>query len=93
MDDPDGVWTSASPDQLPVFRAQRRLVQILTADVVELQGRLGRGDPSEFWQSAAKKAYRDRVAEIVHDLGLVVNLLDEAQDHLRRNIRQLESER
>ena len=92
MDDLAGLITPGRTDQLPVFRAQRLLVQGLTADVIELQRRLGRGDPSDFWQSAAKRAYRERLAEIVHDLGLVVNFLDEAQDHLRQNIWQLESE-
>ncbi|TFD62370.1 MULTISPECIES: hypothetical protein [unclassified Cryobacterium] len=92
MDDLAGLIASGRTDQLSVFRAQRLRVQALTADVVDLQGRLRRGDESEFWQSAAKRAYRERVAEIVHDLGLVVNFLDEAQDQLRQNIWQLESE-
>ncbi|TFD22477.1 hypothetical protein [Cryobacterium sp. TMS1-13-1] len=92
MDDLAGLIASGRTDQLSVFRAQRLRVQALTADVVDLQGRLRRGDESEFWQSASKRAYRERVAEIVHDLGLVVNFLDEAQDQLRQNIWQLESE-
>ena len=92
MDDLAGLITPGRTDQLPVFRAQRLRVQALTADVVELQGRLARGNPSEFWQSAAQRAFRERAAEIVHDLGLVVNFLDEAQDQLRQNIWQLESE-
>ncbi|TFD57973.1 hypothetical protein E3T43_06915 [Cryobacterium sp. Hh7] len=92
MDDLAGLIASGRTDQLSVFRAQRLRVQALTADVVDLQGRLRRGDESEFWQSAAKRAYRERVAEIVHDLGLVVNFLDEAQNQLRQNIWQLESE-
>ncbi|TFC74056.1 hypothetical protein E3O45_10975 [Cryobacterium sp. TMS1-20-1] len=92
MDDLAGLIASGRTDQLSVFRAQRLRVQALTADVMDLQGRLRRGDESEFWQSAAKRAYRERVAEIVHDLGLVVNFLDEAQNQLRQNIWQLESE-
>jgi HPt (histidine-containing phosphotransfer) domain-containing protein len=92
MDDLAGLITPGRTDQLPVFRAQRLLVQSLTADVAELQGRLATGDPSQFWHSAAQRAYRERVAEIVHDLGIVVNFLDEAQDQLGQNIWQLESE-
>lgn len=92
MDDLAGLIASGSTDQLSVFRTQRLRVQALTADIADLQGRLRRGDESEFWQSAAKRAYRQRVAEIVHDLGLVVNFLDEAQNQLKQNIWQLESE-
>jgi hypothetical protein len=92
MDDLAGLITPGRTDQLPVFRAQRLLVQRLTVDVVELRGRLAKEEPSPFWQSPAQRAYRERVAEIVHDLGCIVNFLDEAQDQLWQNIWQLESE-
>ncbi|TFC26851.1 hypothetical protein E3O25_10635 [Cryobacterium sp. TMT1-3] len=91
MDVPYGNFEPNQADQLAALWAQRKRILLLTADIRDAKLRLSMLDPSEFWSSSAQRAYRERIAEIVHDVQGVLNHLITAQDQIWRNIRQLQA--
>jgi hypothetical protein len=92
MADPYGILTPAYTDQLPALRSQRRQLVSLIAEIRDVHGRLARLDPSEFWNSSAQRAYRERVDDVVQALRGVLDYLTEAQDQIWSAIRRLEAE-
>lgn len=90
MDDDYGNFAPNQADQLAALWAQRKRLLVLTSDIRDAKGRLSSLETSEFWSSSAQRAYRQRVEEIVNDVQGVLDYLNDAQDQIWRNIRQLQ---
>jgi hypothetical protein len=92
MADPYGILAPTYTDQLPALRSQRGQLVSLIEEIRDVHGRLACLDPSEFWNSSAQRAYRERVDDVVQTLRGVLNYLTEAQDQIWSSICRLEAE-